>query len=348
HDWREPLPHSSNREENGMWKELEEAGADTPEREPIFRKDLEVLDGSLSFLDEKAAAEEDKPWAACAGFVLPHPPWKAREDILETYKGKGDLPFNHKGEKRDICDRYLQEFYGNLRHLSEEQIKKAREVYFALITEFDEYCGRILDKLESTGLAENTIVFYFSDHGELAGEHGNWSKVSLLEPSIRVPLIVSWKGHFESGRRCSVPVSLLDLHPTFTDIAGVELPENLVIRGKSLLPYIEGKADSPAGNDILVEMEGEGWNHCRACLRRGRYKLVYNHTDGYHFYDLEKDPHEMNDLSDNAEVADIAADMKKSLSGLWDDPEHLDRKVLNSQARRRIAKNRNPCKDLGY
>ena len=229
HVWTDPLPYTTGG--GGMQGGLRRAGADTPQRCPIFRRDIEVRDGIIADLRAKAETGFDQPWAICAGFVLPHPPWKAREDILERYRGRGDLPVNIEGAGRDTCDRYIQQYFDNPGELPESVIRAAREVYFALITEFDEHCGMILDCLEQTGLADNTVVFYFSDHGEMAGEHGLWAKVTLLESSSRVPMVARWRGHYPADRRVAVPVSLVDLYPTFLDIAGTELPPPMYTNG---------------------------------------------------------------------------------------------------------------------
>ncbi len=345
HDWRDGLPYISGR--NGMVDQLTEAGPDTPQRCPIFRKDMEVLEGTLKLLREKAADASGQPWAICCGFVLPHPPWKARADILQRYRGKGDMPFNPEGAGRDTCDRYVQHYTGNLMNLPESAIRNAREVYFGLITEFDEHCGKILDCLEETGLAENTVVFYFSDHGEMAGEHGLWGKVTLLESSARVPLAVRWKSHFPAGARVGELVSLVDLYPTFQDRGGIDLPEPLYTSGHSLMPLLTGRPERFEGGEVFCEFEGEGWNHPRAFLRRGRHKYVYNHTDAPRLYDLEADPYEMDDLAGRPEHAEVESALREALLAGWD-PEDVERRVLLAEARRKIARCKNVCKDLGW
>ncbi len=357
--WRDPLPYHSGPDGRGMWDELSNAGPDVPDRQPIFRKDLEVLDCTVRMLREKGqerqaamarraagdASASAKPWAICSAFVLPHPPWKARADILERYPGKGDLPANRKGEGRDECDRWLFHYTGHLMNLPEPQIRHAREVYFALVSEFDEYAGRIMAALDESGLGENTAVFYFSDHGEMAGEHGLWGKVTLLESSVRVPLIVRWPGKCPAGTRVATPVSLVDLFPTFLDVAGIALPEPLFTDGHSLRPFLEGRADSFGGREVVGEFEGEGWNHPRAFLRLGRHKYVYNHTADERLYDLEADPHELMDLS--RQQPQQARPMRQRLLDQWN-PADIERRVHLAQARRKIARCRNVCQDLGW
>jgi choline-sulfatase len=358
-NWRDPLPYHCGPGDRGMWDELVNAGPDIPQRQPIFRRDLEVLDGTVRMLREKGqdhkaatarraagdASAAARPWAICSAFVLPHPPWKARPDVLDRYRGKGDLPINWKGEGRDECDRWLFQYTGNLMNLPPRQIRRAREVYFALVSEFDEYAGRIVAALDESGLADNTVVFYFSDHGEMAGEHGLWGKVTLLESSIRVPLIVRWPGRFQAGSRVTTPVSLVDLLPTFLDLADIELPEPLFTDGHSLLPLLERHGRDFEGSEVLGEFEGEGWNHPRAFLRAGRHKYVYNHTADARLYDLEADPDELNDLSRRRPKR--LREMRQCLLDRWS-PADIECRVHLSQARRKFARCRNVCKDLGW
>ncbi len=347
HVWTDPLPYSSSKQRFNPTKALLNAGPDTPQRLPIFQKDLEILDVTLKMLREKGALRDGQPWAICSSFVLPHPPLRGRSDIVERYRGKGDLPVNHKGQGRDACDKYIQYWYGNMFEASEEAIRHGREVYFSLITEFDEYAGRILDCLKESGLDEDTVVFYFSDHGEMAGEHGLWSKVTLLEASVRVPLVVRWPGHTTPGARVATPVSLVDLYPTFLEIAGTALPAPLTVDGHSLVPLLEGRPNDFTGGEVFCEFEGEGWNHPRACIRVGRHKYVYNHTADERLYDIEADPYEMCDLADKPEHRPLLLGMRARLFAQWD-PADVERRVLATQVRRRIARNKHVCRDLGW
>jgi choline-sulfatase len=343
HDWTDPLPYRSGKD--GIRTELSEAGPDIPERQHIFQHDLRVRQGTMDLLNEKAGDASAEPWAICSAFVLPHPPYRARPDIFQSYQGSGDLPFNQAGEGRDTCDRYIQHYCGNAGEVSEDIIRNAREAYFSLITEFDEYIGDILHTLEETGLSENTAVFLFSDHGEMAGEHGLWGKVTLLESSARVPLVARWPGRFRAGQRVDTPVSLVDLYPTFLDLAGIEMPEPLTLDGHSLMPLLSGEGTFE-GDDVFCEFEGEGWNHPRAFVRHGRFKYTYNHTAESRLYDLEADPREMNDLSGNPDYASEEADLRERLFSRWD-PEDIERRVLAAQARRKIAHCRHVCADDG-
>ncbi len=345
HDWTKPLPYSSDDYRSGGgksdWDAIMEAGADKPERMPATRRDYEVLEKTLKILKEKKKEPAGQPWAICASINLPHPPWKARKDILETYKGKADLPVNTKGLGLDTCDKYIQRYNGNLVDLPKEAILRCRETYFAMITEMDEITGKLIDVVKDD---PNTVVIYVSDHGEMAGEHGLWFKVVMLESSVKVPLVISWPGHYPSGKRVAQPASLIDLFPTLVDIAGVELPPHLPLSGSSLLPALEGKGkwerkDKFGKGLVFGECNGEGWNHPRAFIRDKRFKLVYNHTAECRLYDLAKDPDELKDLYAKPGYKGPSQRLKKALLAQWN-PEKIEKKVYISQARRQIARNK--------
>ena len=120
--------------------------------------------------------------------------------------------------------------------VTEEEVLRARTAYWALVTRLDHMIGRILEALESAGLAENTLVLYTSDHGEQVGEHGLWWKQTFYEDSVRVPAVLSWPGRLPEGERCGRVTSSLDLNATMLDaLACPPLPHS---RGRSLLPLL--------------------------------------------------------------------------------------------------------------
>ncbi|MFH1709283.1 MAG: sulfatase-like hydrolase/transferase [Planctomycetota bacterium] len=347
HSWLDPLPYRADPGYPGN-RDIDEAGADTPERRPIFRHDTRIADGTLAVLREKAADPAGKPWALCCGMVLPHPPFTARPDLMERYRGKGDLPFNLEGASLGVCDRYIRQ-YSNLDRTTcaPDRARILREAYFGLITEYDEYVGRIMDCLRETGLAGNTVVFYFSDHGEMACEHGMIGKVPLRESSVRVPLLVSWPGRFAAGRTVNTPVSLVDLYPTFLDIARYRLPAQLPLDGNSLMPLIEGRPAEFKGCGVFGEFEGEGWNHPRAFVREGDFKFVYSHTAPAELYHVRDDYFEMSNLVGMPAYAAVEARLRARLLDGWD-PAAIEIEVIRTQERQKLAPCRNVCGDLGW
>jgi choline-sulfatase len=343
HDWTWKYPV----ERSGGAQDLDKAGSDSEPRQAIFRHDMRVTEGVLEVLHEKAADQGGKPWALCAGHVLPHPPFKARPDLWELYRGSGVDAANPWGEGLGECDRSIRAYLGLASDdYSAPQIRRLREAYYGLVTEYDEHVGRILDYLEESGLSESTVVMYFSDHGEMCGEHGMIGKVTLRESSARIPLLISWPGHYPEGRKVDVPVSLVDLYPTLLDIVGAELPGVLPLDGHSLVPLLCDDAGKFEGGGVFCEFEGEGWNHPRCFLREGDYKYVLNHTSAPELYNVAEDYLEMNNLADRPECAELEARMRERILDFWD-PERIELEVLRTQARQKLARCRNVCGDRG-
>ncbi len=112
----------------------------------------------------------------------------------------------------------------------DEEIRRARAAYWALVERMDVMIGQIMAALRENGLTEDTLVVYTSDHGEQVGEHGLWWKQTFFEDSVKVPAILSWPGHLPEGTRCDRVVSSLDINA----LACPALPAS---RGRSLFPY---------------------------------------------------------------------------------------------------------------
>lgn len=345
HDWtmEQPVVKSGGRENIAM------AGPDSDERQPFFQQDFRITRGTLDVLREKAAdSHASSPWALCVGHVLPHPPFTSRKDLWESYKGKGIVPENMYGENLSKCDQSIRAYQGlHTNEYTEDDLKRLREAYYGLVEEYDEQVGRILDCLYSTRLAENTIVFYFSDHGEMCGEHGIIGKTSLRESSVRVPMLVSWPGHFPQNHLVDTPVSLVDLYPTFLDIARTSLPDVLPLDGHSLIPLIRKNPKAFTGDgSVFCEFEGEGWNHPRCFLRQNDYKYILNHTAESELYNVTDDYLEMNNLCNNPEYAKRARRMDERIRCFWN-PEKIEQEVLRTQARQKLAPVRYMCQDKG-
>jgi hypothetical protein len=121
----------------------------------------------------------------------------------------------------------LRRFFSIDSEFDEDVIRRCRAAYYGLITFVDELIGGILDALEETGLAQDTFILFTGDHGEMLGERGLWWKSVMLEGAARVPMVCSFPGHIPAGERRDSVVSLVDVFPTFMDVAGVPQPDFL-------------------------------------------------------------------------------------------------------------------------
>lgn len=184
-----------------------------------------------------------------------------------------------------------------------------------MIAQIDDQFARLLDCLAATGQRDNTMILFTSDHGETLGDHGLMYKgCRFYEGLIRIPLIFSWPGHFQSGLQSDALVELIDMSTTLVELAGLQPPEHM--QGKSLLPILRGEA--PADHlresvrceyfDALDSHFTGGTGTFATMYRNHRYKLSIYHGHGLgELYDLENDPWEFDNL--------------------WDSPQHQDLKL---------------------
>ena len=172
--------------------------------------------------------------------------------------------------------------------------------YLATIKSVDDNVGRLLDFLQESGLAGNTIVVYTSDQGFYLGEHGWFDKRFMYEESFRTPLIVRWPGHTTKGSVNTDLVQNLDFASTFLEAAGVSVPSDL--QGQSLLPLLKGSGDHTRDALYYHYYEYPGIHAVKRHygIRTDRYKLIhfYHDIDEWELYDLAKDPDELNNVYD--------------------------------------------------
>ncbi|ASV75567.1 Choline-sulfatase [Thermogutta terrifontis] len=190
--------------------------------------------------------------------------------------------------------------------------------YLRCVAGVDRNVGRVLDYLDQSGLAENTIVIYTSDQGFYLGEHGWFDKRFMYEESLRTPLLVRWPGHTPPGSVCEKMVLNLDFPETFLDVAGVPIPEDM--QGRSLKPLLEGK-DPPDWRTSIYyryyEYPGPHMVHKHYGVRTERYKLIYFYEiDEWELYDLQKDPHELHNVYGDPQYADVVRELKAELTRL--------------------------------
>jgi arylsulfatase A-like enzyme len=193
--------------------------------------------------------------------------------------------------------------------------------YLRCIDSVDENVGRVLDYLDESGLAKNTVVFYTSDQGWYLGEHGWFDKRWMYEESFRTPLLVRWPGHTKPGSVNDNLVMNLDFPETFLAAAGVEIPDDM--QGRSLVPLLEGKDADWRKSVYYHYYEFPGAHSVRRHygVRTDRYKLIYfyeDDVDEWELYDLEKDPHEMKSVYDDPAYAEVVKEMKAELQRLRD------------------------------
>jgi choline-sulfatase len=273
---------------------------------------------AVQWLKEKASSAVSRPFAAVLGYTLPHCPFVARPDLFNYYYEKVDIPSVE--ERQPATIRRFRELRGIYNPpLSEERIRIARAAYYGLCEHIDSLIGQVLNTLDQTGLASNTLVIYTSDHGEMAGEHGCWWKSNYYEGSVSVPMIMRWPNVISSNSVCDAVCNLMDIGPTFTEIAGTKFPYH--IDGRSLCRFFNKRLDDEWINETsseLVEVQG-GFLPSRM-IRSGPWKL-WKYDDEMELppalFNLDDDPNELNDLGENPNYEGIRNILLERLYKDW-------------------------------
>ena len=205
--------------------------------------------------------------------------------------------------------------------------------YLGDISLIDAQIGRLLDALDRLGLAENTVVIYTTDHGDMCGGHGMIDKHFIMyDDVVRVPMMARWPGRIEAGRVCDAfTAHAIDLASTFCEIADVPVPETF--QGQSLLPLFDGATDN-GRSDIFSTYHGNQFGlFSQRMVRDRRCKYVWNATAEDELYDLESDPGELRNRATDPECADELARLRQRLVA-W--MEETDDCLLNGWTKPQI------------
>ena len=190
--------------------------------------------------------------------------------------------------------------------------------YLRCIDAVDDNVGRVLDYLDKSGLAENTVVIYTSDQGWYLGEHGWFDKRWMYEESFRTPCLIRWPGKIKPGSVNTNMAMNLDFAETFLDIAGAKIPADM--QGKSLVPLLTGKTPADWRKSVYYhyyEFPQPHHVHPHYGIRTERYKLIHFYTiDEWERFDLEKDPQEMNSIYAEESSKQSVEELKKGLEEL--------------------------------
>ncbi len=267
------------------------------------------------------AENRDKPFFIAAGFHKPHQPWVGPASFFAQHPvDEIELPTTPRGDTGDIPAPASEVLQDDADH-SERQKKQAIAAYHAMVTMTDSYVGQLLDALELLELADSTIVVFTSDHGFQLDEHGGlWRKSVQFEESTRVPLIVRLPDGRNARRVATGLVELVDLYPTFVDLAGLPDPEH-ALEGTSFGPLLD-EPDRPWKSAAFSESRREGF-HGRT-LREERYRYTewtpLPGTEGEtlrELYDLEEDPFEHRNLAASGSHEAAVADLSRRLAAGW-------------------------------
>ncbi|MDD9904554.1 MAG: choline-sulfatase [Rhodospirillaceae bacterium] len=299
--------------------------------------DDEVEHAGIQKIYDLARFNKESPFLLWVSFTHPHSPFVTTQKYWDLYDHDaidmpkvGPIPV----EEQDAMSRMLH--YGHAQDLltiTDDHVRNARHAYYGMTSYMDDKVGRILATLEEMDLAENTVVVLTADHGEMLGERGGWFKQYFYEPSTGVPLIVRAPGRYRPGRASEL-VSLVDLLPTFMDIAtNGDAPEPASpLDGNSLTGLLNG-GDSGWDNKVISEYTGEGVSAPCRMIRRDNYKYIYTHGHPPLLYDLDRDPLEIDNLAGRPETAEIEARLAAEIMQDYD-PEAVNEACIQSQKER--------------
>ncbi len=277
-----------------------------------------------------------RPWCLTVSLSHPHDPFVARRKYWDLYENCQALDPETAfipGERQDAHSRRLYHASDYARFdITAEQVRRSRRGYFANISYVDDKIGELLGTLDRARMADDTVVVFCSDHGEMLGERGLWFKMSFFEGSARVPLMIAGAG-IPAGL-VTAPVSNLDICPTLCDIAGVDMG--------AVMPWTDGRSVLPVANGggraepVLMEYAAEGSYAPMVAIRDGRWKFVHCEIDPPQLFDLESDPLERDNLAARPEHAGRVAQFMERVRARWD-MAAFDAAVRESQARRWVV-----------
>ena len=277
---------------------------------------------------------DKRPWCMTVSFTHPHDPYVARKKYWDLYEDcehlLPEVPAmdyeEHDAHSKRIFDANDWRSFD----ITEEDIRRSRRAYFANISYLDDKVGEVLEALEST--RQEATILFVSDHGDMLGERGLWFKMSFLEGSARVPMMIA-APQMEAGL-VETPVSNIDVCPTLCDLAGVSMVEVMPwTTGESLVTLGQGGTRK---SPVAMEYAAEASYSPLVCLRHGRWKYTNCALDPEQLFDMEADPHEHNNLVETVEHAEVLERFRMMAAERWD-LEEFDADVRQSQARRWVV-----------
>ena len=261
-----------------------------------------VADRTLAFLD----AQGGQPWLCIAGFYSPHSPWVVPQEFLDLYDPSSIT----------VPDASLREtIFGDERNpdsedaaFGDDELRTAIHGYYAMVSEVDHHVGRILDRLDSLGIADETMVIFTSDHGEWLGKYGRYGKGHPADDAVsRVPLIVRAPGTARQAGTVETIVEAIDVLPTILEGAAIQVPPTL--QGRSLMPLIHPERSGDPDRPGSAITEHHGWK----TLRTKQFRYLVEESGREYLFDLESDPEEMADVSGQPKYASVLAGQRHAL-----------------------------------
>jgi arylsulfatase A-like enzyme len=281
---------------------------------PFEKDDYEMGDGqTVSWAMDFLGKEHEKPFFLTVGLFQPHLPFYAPAKYFDLYpKEEIELPLAPADDlddlpaaAADVSKAGVDERYKMVVECGE--LRAAVQGYMASISHADTLIGGLLDALDGSKYAENTIIVFWSDHGYHFGEKEHMAKRTLWERATHIPMIIAAPGIISPGERCTRPVDLMSLYPTLIELCG--LPEKVENDGISIVPLLRNPAAQ--WDHVALTTHNKG-NHA-VCTEQWRY-IRYNNGDE-ELYDIQKDPNEWKNLAGLAEYESVKRKLARQMPG---------------------------------
>ncbi len=309
-------------------------GAGVGETSNQLEFDDEVAYHARLRLRQLARTDRSQPFCMTVSFTHPHDPYVARKKYWDLYPEDSLPPLAVPAipyEEQDPHSRRIFDAndYRNF-EITAQNVADSRRAYFANVSYLDEKIGELMETLEACDLADDTVVLFCADHGDMLGERGLWFKMSFFEGANRVPMFLYAPGRY-AARNITEPTSTLDVLATLADLAGLEVDSDLAGDGRSLLGLARGEETSAP--PVYSEYAAESSIDPMVMIREGRWKFNYCEVDPPQLFDLEADPLELTNLAADPAYAGTVADFTEKVRARWDIGAFRD-EVRRSQKRR--------------
>lgn len=296
--------------------------------------DEDVVATAVDYLrqlgEERNGRTDVEPFALSVGLMLPHQPFVARQEDYSVYDGRVPPPHSPPLPDSELHS-YLRWWrrHTGIEEVGSEEVRRSRTAYWALVARMDALIGRILTALHESGLAEDTMIVYLSDHGEQAGEHGLWWKQTYYEASVRIPALISWPGVIPAGQRCDRVIGAVDITATVLDACGAPQLPNAA--GRSFLDLLRWPNRDTAWRDETFSEYCTDIGWITRMVRSGPWKLNYYHGHRPQLFNLDVDPDERNDLATDPSHADVRTSLLDRLLADWD-PDDIASRMAQKRA----------------
>ena len=281
--------------------------------DPKFTQTAWCADTAIDFIKTHGRIS---PWMFSVNWFSPHNPFAPPKEYYDRYDpDKLPSPPFHEGEleTKSLYQRIDHQATTGGKSISFTRTddlthRKITAAYYAMIEEVDSNVGRILQALEESGQADDTIVIYSADHGEMLGDHGIYLKgPHFYEGAVRIPFIIRWPGQYKAGLKSDALVEMVDVVPTLLDACGIPVPQG--VQGRSLTSLLKGETVTHR-DSVYTEYYDSGGIYnpppMATMVRTATHKLIYYHSLEFaELYDLEKDPGEFNNNWSSPHARDV-------------------------------------------